>query len=114
MQHDELRHAPLTEATFLILASLTTPKHGYAIMQDVSVWSEGKTKLGPGTLYGALTKLLEQRLIERAGESGSGDERRKQYALTPLGRRVVEAECERLESAARLGRRLLDGKDGIR
>lgn len=112
MQTDVFKFIPLTEATFLILASLTTPKHGYAIMQDVSVWSEGKTKLGPGTLYGALTKLLELRLIERAGESGSGDERRKEYALTALGRQVVEAECERLESAARLGRNLLNGKDG--
>lgn len=110
MQTDVIKFIPLTEATFLILASLTTPKHGYAIMQDVSVWSEGKTKLGPGTLYGALTKLLDQKLIDRAGETGSGDERRKEYVLTALGRRVVEMECERLEAAARLGRKLLDGK----
>lgn len=111
MQPDALKFIPLTEATFLILASLTTPKHGYAIMQDVSVWSEGKTRLGPGTLYGALTKLLNQKLIDRAGETGSGDERRKEYVLTALGRRVVEMECERLEAAARLARSLL-GKDG--
>lgn len=110
MQKDAIKFIPLTEATFLTLASLTTPKHGYAIMQDVSVWSEGKTKLGPGTLYGALTKLLDQKLIDRAGETGAGDERRKEYVLTALGRRVVEMECERLEAAARLGRKLLDGK----
>lgn len=110
MQTDAFKLIPLTEATFLILASLSTPKHGYAIMQDVLVWSEGKTKLGPGTLYGALTKLLDQKLIDRAGETGSGDERRKEYALTALGRQVVEAECERLEAAARLGRKLLDGR----
>jgi len=108
MQSDANKFIPLTEATFLILASLTTPKHGYAIMQDVSVWSEGKTKLGPGTLYGALTKLLDQKLIERAGETGTGDERRKEYVLTAIGRRLVEMECERLEAAARLGRKLLD------
>lgn len=102
---------PLTEATFLIMASLTTPKHGYAIMQDVAAWSGNKTKVGPGTLYGALTKLLEQGLIRRAEESGTADERRKSYVLTGLGREVVEAECARLESAARLGRSLLNGKD---
>jgi DNA-binding PadR family transcriptional regulator len=111
IQNEELRQLPLSEATFLILASLTAPKHGYAIMQDISVWSEGKTKLGPGTLYGAITKLLDQGLIERAGESGSGAERRKEYVLTAPGRRVVELECGRLESVARLGRNLLNGKD---
>jgi DNA-binding PadR family transcriptional regulator len=102
---------PLTESTFLILASLTSPKHGYAVMQDVTKWSEGKTRLGPGTLYGALTKLLEQGLIRRTEEPDPGDERRKLYVLTPRGRLVVEAECERLEATAILGRKLLNGKD---
>ena len=111
MQKHELKLVPLTEATFLILASLNSPKHGYAIMQDVSTWSGGQTKLGPGTLYGALTKLLEQGLIERACDSASGDERRKQYVLTSSGRHIVELECDRLESIARLGRKLLNGKD---
>jgi DNA-binding PadR family transcriptional regulator len=111
MQDATAQLLPLSEATFLILASLTTAKHGYAIMQDVTAWSGGKTKLGPGTLYGALTKLLDQKLIQRAGDSPPGDERRKTYLLTATGRRLVELECDRLESIARLGRKLLNGRE---
>ena len=79
---------PLSEATYLILASLTEPRHGYGIMQDVEAVSDGRVKLGPGTLYGALTNLLKGRLIRRSGETGAGSDRRKVYALTPLGERV--------------------------
>lgn len=104
-------HLPLTEATCLILISLSRPKHGYAIMQDVAAWSGNKAKLGPGTLYGALTKLLDQGLIRRSGESGAGDERRKEYVLTELGRKVVELECARMENVSRLARLVLDGKE---
>jgi DNA-binding PadR family transcriptional regulator len=111
MQDATAQLLPLSEATFLILASLTTAKHGYAIMQDVSAWSGGKTKFGPGTLYGAITKLLDQKLIQRAGDSPPGDERRKTYLLTATGRRLVELECDRLESIARLGRKLLNGRE---
>ncbi len=87
---------PLSEATYLILASLTEPRHGYAVMQDVAAVSGGRVKLGPGTLYGALTNLLQQRLIRRTGESGEGGNRRKVYALTPLGEKVLALEGERL------------------
>lgn len=111
MNNTEQHYLPLSEATFLILASLSTAKHGYAIMQDVSAWSGGKTRLGPGTLYGALTKLVDQGLIRRAEDGPVADDRRKSYVLTALGRLVVEAECARLESTARLGRSLLNGKD---
>jgi DNA-binding PadR family transcriptional regulator len=99
---------PLTEATYLILVSLAEPRHGYGIMQAVAVASDNGNKLGPGTLYGALNKLLEQNLIVRAGECETGGERRKMYALTPLGRTVVELESDRLESLARMGRRILE------
>ncbi len=97
---------PLSEATYLILLALTEPKHGYGIMQTVAAADGSGVKLGPGTLYGALTNLLKQGLIERAGESES-DDRRKLYALTRLGRAVVEMECERLESMVRIGRQIL-------
>jgi DNA-binding PadR family transcriptional regulator len=103
---------PLTEATYWTLASLATPRHGYAIMQTVAAASGGEVSLGPGTLYAILAKLLEQKLIRRAGESVSRDERRKEYALTPLGRQVVELECRRLESLARAGRQILLGGVG--
>ncbi len=103
---------PLTEATYWTLASLATPRHGYAIMQTVADASGGQVRLGPGTLYAVLAKLLEQKLIRRAGESMSEGERRKEYTLTPLGRQVIELECRRLESLARTGRQILLRKAG--
>jgi DNA-binding PadR family transcriptional regulator len=99
---------PLTEATYYVLISLVEPRHGYGIMQNVAVLSEGKVRIGPGTLYGALTNLLKQGLIERAGELETEGERRKVYALTKLGRAVVLLECERLETLARIGREAAD------
>ena len=93
---------PLSEATYLILASLTEPRHGYGVMQDVEAVSGGRVKLGPGTLYGALTNLLKQKLIRRSGETGEGSDRRKVYALTALGEKVLVMEGERLASLSRL------------
>lgn len=93
---------PLSEATYLILATLTEPRHGYGIMQDVEAVSGGRVRLGPGTLYGALTNMLSQKLIRRSGETGNGGERRKVYALTPLGEKVLVLEGERLASLSRL------------
>jgi DNA-binding PadR family transcriptional regulator len=93
---------PLSEASYLILASLTEPRHGYGIMQEVESVSSGRVRLGPGTLYGALTNLLKQELIQRSGETGTGSDRRKVYALTLLGERVLVLEGERLASLSRL------------
>jgi DNA-binding PadR family transcriptional regulator len=100
------RFLPLTEATFYVLVSLVAPRHGYGIMQNVASVSENRVKLGPGTLYGALTNLVKQGVIERAGEQELEGERRKIYALTTLGKTVVRLECERLEILARIGREI--------
>ncbi len=94
------RFLPLTESTFLILAALAEPRHGYGIMQDVEVVSGGRVRLGAGTLYGALTHLVDQKLIKRHGETGEGSDRRKVYALTPLGEAVVGLEARRLADLA--------------
>ncbi len=104
---------PLSEATYLILLALTEPKHGYGIMQTVSA---SGVKLGPGTLYGALTNLLKQGLIERVGESNGApdNDRRKLYALTPLGGTVVHMEYERLESMVRIGQQILTRSRGTK
>ena len=95
---------PLTEATFYVLVSLVEPRHGYGIMQNVAALTGGAVRVGPGTLYGALTNLLKQGLIERAGDDDAEGERRKVYALTAHGRAVVLLECERLETMARTAR----------
>ncbi len=93
---------PLTEPTFFILLSLMPqPKHGYAIAKDVQVLSEERVVLSTSTLYTALKRLLEIGWIERAGEDPEPDESgrpRKVYRLTMMGRRILEAETERLRS----------------
>jgi DNA-binding PadR family transcriptional regulator len=97
----------LTESTFCILAALTEPRHGYAIMQWVAAATEQRVKLGPGTLYGALTSLQERGFIVPAGEGHEEGERRKVYALTPAGRALLEGEVARLEATAHIGRQAL-------
>jgi DNA-binding PadR family transcriptional regulator len=102
---------PLSEATFFILLSLAGgPKHGYAIMKDVQELSEGRVGLSTGTLYGALKRLLEQRMIQRvpAKKSPGGPQEpgrsRKSYALSKIGRRTLEGEVGRLEELAEVAR----------
>lgn len=85
---------PLTHTTYFILVSLITPLHGYGIMQKVEEMSKGEVKLGPGTLYGALSKLEKQGVIEKTEELD--EERRKSYVLTDLGKKVVTLELQRL------------------
>jgi DNA-binding PadR family transcriptional regulator len=93
--------SPLTEATFFILLSLSpAPKHGYAIMKEVRALSNGRIVFSTGTLYGALRRLLEQDWIKRVAdpEPNPTDRERKAYTLTEKGRKVVNAEKERLRS----------------
>jgi DNA-binding PadR family transcriptional regulator len=91
---------PLPTAVFHILVALADrDRHGYSIMQDVSTRTGGKVVLSAGTLYTAIRRMLEQGLIEELRESpdpDSGDERRRYYALTQLGRDVAVAEARRL------------------
>jgi DNA-binding PadR family transcriptional regulator len=98
---------PLTEPTYCILAALAEPRHGYAIMQWVGEVTSQRVKLGPGTLYGALTSLQDRGFIALLGEGGEGNERRKVYGLTERGRTLLESETSRLESMARVGRTAL-------
>jgi len=94
-------HLPLTEVTYFILLSLAPgPRHGYAIMKDVRSLSRERVLLSTGTLYGALKRLLEQGWILRSRDPLPNDNgrERKAYRLTDLGRRILEAELERLDS----------------
>jgi DNA-binding PadR family transcriptional regulator len=97
------RFTPLTPAVFYILLSLAGgEKHGYEIMKQVKLDTRGTVKMGNGTLYGSLKRMLADQLIEDAGErAGADDERRKYYRLTGLGRAVLNAEMQRyVETAA--------------
>jgi DNA-binding PadR family transcriptional regulator len=86
---------PLTPTVFHIALALADgPKHGYAIMQDVERQTGGSLRLGPGTLYGTLKRMLADDLLEEAGE----EDRRRYYRLTAAGRQAARAEAERLAS----------------
>lgn len=106
LQPDPQRFIPLGTAVFHILVALAgQDRHGYSIMQDVAARTDGRIKLSPGTLYGAIRRLLEDGLIVEVGsrrevESQSApahdDERRRYYRLTKLGHAVASAEAARL------------------
>ncbi|MGD0212333.1 MAG: PadR family transcriptional regulator [Terriglobales bacterium] len=99
---DDMQHLlPLTPAVFFILFALAQgEKHGYAIMQQVSVLSDGKFRMGPGTLYTTIQRLLELSLIEEIdADSGS---RRRCYRLTRTGKMVFKAEVGRMDAVVRL------------
>ncbi|MBL8154423.1 MAG: helix-turn-helix transcriptional regulator [Anaerolineae bacterium] len=102
---------PLSESTFLILLSLApAPRHGYAIMKDVEQMSAGTVRLSTGTLYGAITRLLDQNWIEPVEVTEPlGDRPRKDYRLTDEGRRILMLETRRMESLLTLARMRLQG-----
>jgi DNA-binding PadR family transcriptional regulator len=99
---------PLTPAVFHILLALADrERHGYGIMQEVSARTEGKVVLGPGTLYGTISRMLQAGYIEESGERSDpqlNDERRRYYRITAKGRRAAATEAERLEDLLRIAR----------
>jgi DNA-binding PadR family transcriptional regulator len=103
-------HLPLTPATFQILLALVDgERHGYAIMREVADQPEGTggVRLGPGTLYGSLKRLLEAGLVEEGAERTDpelGDERRRYYRITKSGLSVARAEARRLAGLVRAAR----------
>lgn len=92
---------PLSPAFFHVLLALAdAERHGYGIIKEVEARTDGRVRLGPGTLYGSIKRMLEEGLIEESDErpdSALDDERRRYYRLTGFGRRVASAEAERLE-----------------
>jgi DNA-binding PadR family transcriptional regulator len=88
----------LTPAVFEILLALADDdRHGYGIAQEVRGRTDGRVRLGPGTLYGTIGRMLDAGLIEERTKSrGGGDERRRYYGLTPFGREVARAEARRI------------------
>ncbi len=104
---------PLTPAVFHILLALADgDKHGYGIMREVSDRTDGQMRMGPGTLYGSIKRMLEQGLIEEAEERPDpelDDERRRYYRLTDFGQKLAVAESRRLRQLVGIaqGKRLL-------
>jgi DNA-binding PadR family transcriptional regulator len=99
---------PLTPAMFHILLALADKeRHGYEIMREVDERSEGKMRVGPGTLYGSIKRMLNDGLIEELDERPDpelDDERRRYYRLSDFGRRVAIAEAERLDKLVKSAR----------
>jgi DNA-binding PadR family transcriptional regulator len=99
---------PLTPAVFHILMALADgEKHGYSIMKDVETQTGGKLKMGPGTLYGSIKRMLAAGFIEEADERPDpalDDERRRYYRLSSMGQTVLSAESQRLEQAVKIAR----------
>jgi DNA-binding PadR family transcriptional regulator len=92
---------PLKPHVFHVLLSLADEEqHGYGIMQEVLDRTDGKVRLWPATLYGTLKRLMDEDLIAESGDRPAPDRddaRRRYYRLTKLGRRVLNAECQRLQ-----------------
>ena len=99
---------PLTSAVFHILLALADDeKHGYAIKQEVEGSTQGTIKMGPGTLYGSIKRMLAAELIEESDnrpDPDLDDQRRRYYRLTPLGRKVLQAEARRLANLVNLAK----------
>ena len=98
----------LTESIFYILLALQEPMHGYGIMQKTSAMSRGRLILSAGTLYGAISNLLEKGWIEPGGESADTDGRRKMYRITDAGQEALKAELARLEELVSNGREFIN------
>jgi DNA-binding PadR family transcriptional regulator len=99
---------PLPSAAFQILLSLADEElHGYGIMRQVQQQTNGRMRLGPGTLYSSIQALLEEGLIEemdRKRQAENDVERRRYYRLTSSGRKLARAEAERLADLLRVAR----------
>lgn len=106
---DPRAEIPLSEQAFYVLLALVDgERHGYGIMQDVDERTAGALKLGAGTLYGVLKRLLTAGIIAETAERRDpnlGDERRRYYRLTPFGAAVLAAETRRLEELVQQARR---------
>ena len=107
---------PLSPAVLHILLALADEeRHGYGIMREVEGRTGGRTKLGPGTLYGSIKRMLADGLIEESDERpdpAMDDQRRRYYRITDFGRRVAGAEAERLSGLVETARarKLLRGR----
>lgn len=98
-------YLPMSETAYYILLSLIEVRHGYGIMQHVEGLTNGRIRLGAGTLYGSLSRMEKDGVIEAAGE----DERRKLYRITGVGKEILKLEIMRLGELYQNGLKLGEG-----
>ncbi len=97
-QHIRKVYVPMTETAFYILLCLKKPNHGYGIVQTVERLTDGAIRLAPGTMYGSLSKMEKDGLIQFIRE----EEKRKIYQITDLGLEVLQIELNRIERLYRI------------
>ena len=95
-------YVPMTETGFYILLCLQQPNHGYGVVQAVEKMTDGEIRLAPGTMYGSLSKMEKDGLIQFVKE----EEKRKIYQITELGKEVLDLEKKRI---SRLYRNAMEG-----
>lgn len=105
--NDSIENVVLTEAVYYILLSLLKPLHGYGIMLNINQMSNGRVNLAPGTLYGAISALLEKEWIKSI--SGENDSRKKEYVITDMGKHILSNEVKRLKELIYNGETRLGG-----
>lgn len=96
--HIQKVYVPMTETAFYILLCLRSPNHGYGIVQTVSRLTDGAIRLAPGTMYGSLSKMEKDGLIQFVRE----EEKRRIYQITDLGLEVLHLELQRIERLHRI------------
>lgn len=94
------KYLPLTEAAYYVLISLNKPRHGYGIMQHVNEITNGRIKIGAGTMYGNLSRMEKEGLITSVAE----EQRKKIYGISAKGKIILELELERLEELLNHGK----------
>lgn len=97
---------PMTEAMYYVLLALMNPNHGYQLMSAIEIVSKGRIHMGPGTLYGVLSRMQKDSLIVVVNNDG----RRKIYSITNEGKFALKQEYERLRSLVEDGILLKEGK----
>lgn len=97
-QHIKKVYVPMTETAFYILLCLKKPNHGYGIVQMVEKLTDGAIRLAPGTMYGSLSKMEKDGLIQFIRE----EDKRKIYQITELGLEVLQLELKRIERLYRI------------
>jgi DNA-binding PadR family transcriptional regulator len=109
MAKKDTAHAPLTPAVLHILLALSTQeRHGYGIMKEVEADSHGKVRMGPGTLYGSIGRMIEAGLIRESDKTMDpemDDERRVYYKLTGLGQKALAGELDRYREVVAVAKR---------
>ena len=109
--HIKKVYVPMTETGFYILLCLQSPNHGYGVVQMVEKMTDGEIRLSPGTMYGSLSKMEKDKLIQFVRE----EEKRKLYVITELGNEVLQLEKARIKRLYRNSTeaRSNDDKTGI-